>query len=145
MAIKKLPEILPQGYKPSSKEPYMNNNQLKYFELKLKSWESEILDGNRDAINNLESENWHEADFNDRVTVESGAALMLRKKDRERKLLDKIRQALQRIYNGEYGYCKETGDPIGLKRLEARPTAEYTIEAQEKHENYEKQHNEDED
>jgi DnaK suppressor protein len=137
---------LPHGYHPSEDEEYMNPLQVEYFRRKLIDLENEILNESRDTITNyLPEENWHEPDFNDRVTVEVSAAFVLRKGDRKRKYLDKIRQALERIKTGEYGYCKETGDKIGIKRLEARPTAEYTIEAQERHERYERQHNDDDD
>jgi DnaK suppressor protein len=135
--------MLEPNYRPSEDEEYMNPTQLEYFKQKLLALREEVHDESGSILSYLPEENWHEPDFNDRVTIDLGAAFVLRKGDRKRKYLDKINQALQRIEENEYGYCKETGDKIGLKRLEARPTAEYTIEAQEKHELYEKQHNED--
>lgn len=131
---------LPEGYVPSAKEEYMNSKQLEYFRNKLLTWKSELLNESRETLNHLKEENWHEADINDRATVETDAALELRTRDRYRKLIDKINAAIQRIDEGEYGYCEETGEEIGIKRLEARPIATLCIEAQERHEKYEKTH-----
>lgn len=132
--------ILPEGYKPSEKEEYMNPMQIEYFRAKLVAWKEELLTNSRDTLDHLKEENWHEPDLNDRATIETDTSFELRTRDRYRKLIDKIEEALQRIADGEYGYCEETGDEIGIKRLEARPVATLCIEAQERHENYEKQH-----
>ena len=134
---------LPKNYRPSEDETYMNDLQLEYFRLKLLALKDEILDKSRETICHLREENWNEPDFNDRATVETDTAFELRTRDRYRKLIDKIDEALVRIEKKEYGYCEETDEPIGLKRLDARPVATLCIEAQERHENYEKQHSED--
>lgn len=135
---------LPEGYKPSETEEYMNDNHLEYFRQKLDLWKKELLEESRETLDHLREENWNEPDLNDRASIESETALELRTRGRYKKLLDKIEDALQRIDDGSYGYCEETGEPIGLKRLEARPVATLCIEAQEKHEKYERQHNDDE-
>lgn len=132
--------ILPSGYTPSKKEEYMNPLQLEYFRQKLLEWKDSLLGESRDTLNHLKEENWNEPDFNDRASIETDTAFELRTRDRYRKLLDKIEEALLRIENKEYGYCEETGEPIGIKRLQARPIATLCIEAQEQHENYEKNH-----
>jgi DnaK suppressor protein len=134
---------LPAGYVPSENEPYMNDLQLEYFKRKLLAWKEELHNESRETMNHLREENWQEPDFNDRATVETDTAIELRTRDRYRKLLDKIDAALRRVEKGEYGYCEETGEPIGLKRLEARPVATLSIEAQERHESYERQHSDD--
>lgn len=131
---------LPDGYKPSLDEEYMNDKQVNYFKNKLESWKMELLGESIQTLNNLKEENWKESDLNDRASVESEAAFELRTRDRYRKLIDKIDMALKRIDDGSYGYCEETGEPIGIKRLEARPVATLCIEAQERHEKYERQH-----
>jgi DnaK suppressor protein len=136
---------LPEGYKPNAKEPYMNPMQLEYFRRKLISWKEELLKESMDTLHHLKEENWHEPDFNDRASVENDTSIELRTRDRYRKLIDKIEQALERIKDGEYGYCEETGEEIGIKRLEARPIATLTVEAQERHETYERQHSDDDD
>lgn len=139
-----MPEAkLPQGYKPTENEEYMNPMQLEYFKQKLLTWKTELLDESRETLDYLKQENWHEPDLNDRASVESEVSTELRTRDRYRKLINKIDYALDRIAQGEYGYCEETGENIGIKRLEARPIATLCISAQEKHENYERQHNED--
>ncbi|MDX2073729.1 MAG: RNA polymerase-binding protein DksA [Alphaproteobacteria bacterium] len=130
---------LPKGYKPTEKEEYMNKNQLEYFRQKLVAWRDELLAESQETIDNLKEENWREPDIADRASLETDAAVELRTRNRYLKLIGKIDAALQRIKDGEYGYCEETGDPIGLKRLEARPVATLTIEAQERHEKAEKQ------
>ncbi len=136
-----MPKIeLPDNYKPSEKEKYMNPLQIEYFSRKLNSWKEELLNNSRDTLTHLKEENWNEPDLNDRATIETDTGIELRTRDRYRKLIDKIDEALKRIEIGEYGYCEETGEEIGLKRLEARPIATLCIEAQERHENYEKQH-----
>jgi DnaK suppressor protein len=136
--------ILPSGYTPSSNEEYMNPLQLEYFKQKLLAWKGELLEESRETLHHLREENWNEPDLNDRASIETDTTIELRTRDRYRKLIDKIEEALKRIETGEYGYCEETGEAIGLKRLQARPIATLCIEAQERHENYEKQHTEDE-
>ena len=135
---------LPIGYKPSEAEEYMNPLHLEYFKLKLISWKDELLGNAQETLKHLQEENWQEADFNDRASVEVDTALELRTRDRYRKLLDKIDAALHKIETAEYGFCEETGDQIGIHLLEARPIANFSIEAQERHENYERQHSDDE-
>ena len=144
-AAEKLPQPveLPKGYKPSENEEYMSDQQLEYFKRKLFAWREELLDESRETLSHLKEENWHEPDANDRASVETEAALELRTRDRYRKLIDKIDAAIRRIDDGSYGYCEETGEEIGVKRLEARPIATLSIEAQERHENYEKTHIDD--
>lgn len=137
--------VLPEGYKPSNEEEYMNPIQQEYFKQKLISWRDELLQESQDTLTHLKEENWHEPDVNDRATVETDATLELRTRNRYRKLIDKIDAALRRIDEGNYGYCIETGEEIGLKRLEARAIATLTIEAQERHESYEKTHFDDDE
>ncbi len=134
---------LPQGYTPDSDKDYMSPMQLEYFRQKLLGWRAELLQESENTISHLKEENWQEPDINDRATLETDAALELRTRDRYRKLVNKIDSALSRIADGSYGYCDETGEEIGLSRLEARPIATLTIEAQEKHERLEKQHRDD--
>lgn len=130
---------LPKGYKPTEKEAYMNDKQLEYFKQKLLAWRTELLEESQETIDHLKEENWREPDLSDRASLETEAAVELRTRNRYLKLIGKIDAALKRIEEGEYGYCEETGDPIGIKRLEARPIATMTIEAQERHEKAEKQ------
>jgi DnaK suppressor protein len=132
------------NYKPSEKEEYMNANQLDYFKQKLLSWRAELIAESQETINNLKEENWQEPDLSDRASLETEAGVELRTRNRYLKLIGKIDAALRRIDDKTYGYCEETGDPIGLKRLEARPIATMTIEAQERHEKMEKQYIEEE-
>jgi len=132
--------ILPEGYKPSEDEEYMNPMQLEYFKAKLLNWRNSLLAESRETLNHLKEETWNESDLNDRASVETETTIELRTRDRYRKLIDKIESALERIHSGNYGYCEETGEAIGIKRLEARPVATLCIEAQERHENYEKTH-----
>ena len=134
---------LPEGYTPAPDEEYMSPMQLEYFRLKLLAWRSELLRESEDTISHLKEENWQEPDINDRATLETDAALELRTRDRYRKLVNKIDSALARIADGTYGYCDDTGEEIGLSRLEARPIATLTVEAQEKHERLEKQRRDD--
>ena len=134
---------LPKGYKPSEKEAYMNADQQEYFRRKLLGWKTELLTESAETLNHLKEENWNEPDLNDRATVETETSLELRTRDRYRKLIYKIDAALRRIEEGEYGYCEETGDPIGIKRLEARPIATLCIAAQERHEKMERQHSDE--
>ena len=129
---------LPPNYKPSKKEEYMNEMQLEYFKRKLLDWRSELMKGSATTLQDLKDNNINEADENDRASNETDQSLELRTRDRMRKLIKKINQALDRIENGTYGYCEETGEPIGLARLEARPVATLSIEAQERHERKEK-------
>lgn len=136
---------LPKGYAPSEKEEYMNEMHLEYFRRKLLDWKAELLGESRETLDHLKEENWQEPDVNDRATVEADTSLELRTRDRYRKLLDKIEEALARIDARNYGYCEETGEEIGLKRLDARPIATLSIEAQERHENYEKTHIDEKD
>ncbi|MGE3713920.1 MAG: RNA polymerase-binding protein DksA [Alphaproteobacteria bacterium] len=128
-----------KSYKPSAKEDYMNKKQLDYFRQKLLAWRAELLEESQETINSLKEENWREPDLSDRASLETEAGVELRTRNRYLKLIGKIDAALNRIENGEYGYCEVTGDPIGLKRLEARPIATMTVEAQERHEKMEKQ------
>ncbi len=130
---------LPKGYKPTEKEEYMNKFQLEYFRQKLVAWRDDLLAESQETINNLKEENWREPDLADRASLETDAAVELRTRNRYLKLIGKIDSALERIKEGEFGYCEESGDPIGIKRLEARPVATMTIEAQERHEKAEKQ------
>ena len=134
---------LPVNYKPSEKEEFMNPNQVEYFRQKLLRWRSELLDEANQTIANLSTESLHRPDQMDRAQIESNAALDLRTRDRERKLLQKIESALRRIEDGSYGYCDETGEPISLSRLEARPIAALSLHAQEMHERMERVHRDD--
>lgn len=126
------------AYKPSESEPYMNARQLRYFKEKLTAWREEILLGNRETISGMQENVAPIPDLVDRASSEADRALELRTRDRQRKLINKINAALRRIEIGEYGYCEETGEPIGLNRLEARPTATMCLEAQERHERKER-------
>ncbi len=135
---------LPEGYAPSEKEEYMSAMQLKYFKLKLLSWRETLLKESQETLNHLKEENWHEADIADRASLETEANVELRTRNRYLKLISKIDQALRRIEKGEYGFCEETGEEIGLGRLQARPIATMTIEAQERHEKLERQYADDE-
>jgi DnaK suppressor protein len=130
-------------YKPSDDEPFMNERQSAYFRRKLNAWKEELLRESRETISHLQDENHVLPDMADRASSETDRSLELRARDRQRKLITKIEAALQRINEGTYGYCEETGDPIGLKRLDARPIATLSIEAQERHERREKVHRDD--
>lgn len=132
--------VLPEGYKPNDSEEYMNEYQLEYFRQKLSNWKDELIEESRATLQHLQEDNWNEPDLNDRASLETETATELRTRDRYRKLIDKIEQALERVDTKEYGYCEDTGEEIGIKRLEARPVATLCIEAQERHETYEKQH-----
>lgn len=129
-----------KNYQPNEKEEYMNDNQLAYFREKLSTWRAELIAESQETINNLKEENWREPDLSDRASLETEAGVELRTRNRYLKLIGKIDAALRRIEDKTYGYCEETGDPIGIKRLEARPIATMTIEAQERHEKLEKQY-----
>ncbi len=131
--------VLPAGYKPTEKEPYMNPIMLEHFRKKLLEWKAEIIHESDVTLHDLQDEGGlQEPDIADRASVETEVALELRTRDRQRKLIGKIDEALERIQRGEYGYCEETGEPIGIKRLEARPIATLTVEAQERHERKER-------
>ncbi|MFT5218743.1 MAG: DnaK suppressor protein [Planctomycetota bacterium] len=134
---------LPEGYKPSLDEEYMSVKHIEYFRKKLLDWRAELVQESENTISHLKEENWQEPDINDRASLETDAALELRTRDRYRKLVNKIDLALSRIADGSYGFCDETGEEIGLFRLEARPIATLTVEAQEKHERLEKQRRDD--
>jgi DnaK suppressor protein len=134
---------LPEGYKPTENEEYMNPKQLEYFRKKLLQWKEELLSESMQTVEHLKEENWNEPDLNDRASIETETTFELRTRDRYRKLIDKIDAALIRIEKGNYGFCDDTGEPIGIKRLEARPIATLSIEAQERHERFEKSHNEE--
>ena len=134
---------LPASYRPSEAEPFMNERQRNYFRQKLLMWKDEILRQNRETLVSLYEESAQHADLADRATTEADRALELRARDRQRKLIAKINSALSRIDDGSYGYCAETGEPIGLKRLDARPIATLTVEAQERHERREKEYRDD--
>ena len=130
--------ILPPDYKPSKKEKYMNEKQLEYFRQKLEAWKKSLISQSEDTLEDLRQGGLNQPDDIDRAALETDKSLDLRTKDRARKLIVKINDALERIADGTYGYCEETGEPIGLDRLEARPIATLSIEAQERHERMEK-------
>lgn len=128
---------LPDGYRPSEDEPFMNERQRIYFRNKLIAWKEEILKSTVETLEHLQDSEQH-PDIADRASSETDRALELRARDRQRKLIAKIDAALQRIEDGSYGYCEDTGEPIGLRRLEARPIATLSLEAQERHERRER-------
>jgi len=134
---------LPKNYAPSEGEPFMNKRQKEYFRRKLETWKEDILRENRETLQHLQEESGHHPDVADRASNETERALELRTRDRQRKLVSKIESAMGRIEDGVYGYCEETGEPIGLKRLDARPVATLSIEAQERHERREKVYRDD--
>ena len=129
---------LPKNYKPTQKEKFMNAKMKEYFRQKLVSWKQNLLKESSQTLNNLQNENEAKPDITDRASEEIDRSFELRTRDRERKLINKVDAALQRIEDGSYGYCDETGDPISIKRLEARPVATLSLEAQEMHEKAEK-------
>lgn len=131
------------AYKPSDDEPFMNERQREYFRRKLLAWKEEILEESRETLAALQNENENHPDLADRASSETDRAIELRARDRQRKLIAKIEAALQRLDDGSYGYCEETGEPISLKRLDARPIATLSIEAQERHERREKVYRDD--
>lgn len=131
---------LPPDYRPSAKESFMNTQMLEYFRQKLLNWRSGLLNESNDTLQHLQEGGNLEPDFTDRASVETERSLELRTRDRARKLVTKIDEALERIDDGTYGYCQETNEPISLSRLEARPIATLSIEAQERHERMEKTH-----
>ena len=134
---------LPSGYIPSPREEYMNALQLEYFRQKLESWKTDLLKGSVYTLSHMKEETRNESDIADRASTETDRALELMTRERDRKLLHKITEALKRIQEGSYGFCEETGEPIGLARLEARPVATLSVEAQERRERSERFHHEE--
>jgi DnaK suppressor protein len=134
---------IPAGYRPSESEPFMNERQREYFRRKLMTWKDEILRESRETIQNLQAETTPFADLADRASTEAERQLELRTRDRQRKLISKIDSALRQLEDGSYGFCEETGEPISLKRLDARPIARLSIEAQERHERRERVYRDD--
>jgi DnaK suppressor protein len=135
--------ILDDLYRPDESEPFMNERQREYFRAKLLRWKDDILREARETLQHLQDENQNHPDLADRASSETDRAIELRARDRQRKLIAKIDAALLRIDGGTYGYCEETGEPIGLKRLDARPIATLSIEAQERHERRERVYRDD--
>ena len=131
---------IPRSYRPNEGEKFMNPVMIEYFRRKLQGWKEELLRDSNETIQDLQTESLHEADIADRASAETDRSLMLRTRDRERKLISKIDSALNRLDEGSYGYCEETMEPISLQRLEARPIATLSIEAQERHERMERTH-----
>jgi len=138
MATAKKKKTLPEDYRPSEDEPFMNDLQRAYFRRKLLNWRDEILRSTKETLQHLQDDSAQYADIADRATSETERSLELRARDRQRKLIAKIDAALERIEDGTYGYCEETGEPISLKRLDARPIATLSVEAQERHERRER-------
>ena len=136
-------KIIEDDYKPSDDEVFMNERHREYFRRKLLAWKEEILRESRDTLAALQSENENHPDFADRASSETDRSIELRARDRQRKLISKIDSALGRIEDGSYGYCIETGDPIALRRLDARPVATLSLEAQERHERRERIYRDD--
>ena len=130
--------ILPPDYKPSKDEEYMCEMQIEYFRQKLLAWKKSLVEQSEDTLEDLRQGGLNQPDDIDRAALETDKSLDLRTKDRARKLITKINEALERIADGTYGYCEETGEPIGIERLDARPIATLSIEAQERHERMEK-------
>ncbi|PRD41566.1 RNA polymerase-binding protein DksA [Phyllobacterium phragmitis] len=136
-------ELIDLDYRPTEDEPFMNERQKSYFRAKLVAWRNDILREARETLEALQQENANHPDIADRASSETDRAIELRARDRQRKLISKIDAALQRIDEGTYGFCEETGEPISLKRLDARPIATLSIEAQERHERREKVYRDD--
>ena len=134
---------LEESYKPTDDEPFMNERQKEYFRRKLLAWKEDILEESRETLIALQSENENHPDLADRASSETDRAIELRARDRQRKLIAKIEAAIERLDDGSYGYCEETGEPISIKRLDARPIATLSIEAQERHERREKVYRDD--
>jgi DnaK suppressor protein len=130
--------ILPPDYKPGDKEKFMNPVMLEYFRQKLLRWRAELLEESTETIKEMQEDNLQKPDIADRASAETDHALELRTRDRERKLISKINGALEKIEDASYGYCEETGEPISVQRLEARPIATLSLEAQERHERKER-------
>ena len=135
--------FLPDNYSPAEDEPFMNDRQTEYFRRKLLAWKSDIMEDSRDTVQGMKDQTRNIPDVADRASEETDRALELRTRDRERKLVAKIDSALRRIAEGEYGYCERTGEPISLKRLDARPIATMSLEAQESHDRRAKVHRDD--
>ncbi|UWQ93175.1 RNA polymerase-binding protein DksA [Aliisedimentitalea scapharcae] len=135
--------LLPDDYKPAENEPFMNKRQQEYFRRKLLDWKQDLMADSRDTIEGLQDGTRNIPDVADRASEETDRALELRTRDRQRKLVSKIDAALRRLDEGEFGYCEVTGEPISLKRLDARPIATMSLEAQERHERREKVHRDD--
>jgi len=135
--------MLPPDYRPSDDEEFMSPLQVEYFRQKLLRWRAELLADSAETLRSLQEESLLKPDLTDRATLETERAIELRTRDRERKLISKIDAALGRLEDGTYGYCEETDEPIGIRRLEARPIATLSIEAQERHERMERTHRED--
>ncbi|MEM1130929.1 MAG: RNA polymerase-binding protein DksA [Pseudomonadota bacterium] len=135
--------FLPDDYRPAEDEPFMNERQTEYFRRKLTNWKNDLLAESRDTIEGLQDSSRNIPDLADRASEETDRALELRTRDRQRKLVAKIDSALRRLDEGEYGYCEDSGEPISLKRLDARPIATLSLEAQERHERREKVHRDD--
>jgi len=134
---------LPPDYKPTDKEEFMSERMLEYFRRKLLDWRGELLSASNETLQHLQEGGTLEPDIADRASIETDRSLELRTRDRARKLVNKIDEALARIENGSYGFCEETAEPISLRRLEARPIATLSLEAQERHERMEKTHRDD--
>ena len=142
-SVTRMIPLLSPDYRPQDKEDFMNAMQQDYFRQKLLAWKQELLRESGETLNHLQEESLSEPDITDRASLETDRALELRTRDRERKLISKIDEALRRIEDGTYGFCEETGEPISLKRLEARPIATLSLEAQERHERMERTHRDD--
>jgi DnaK suppressor protein len=138
-----MPVKLSSKYRPTDKEPFMNKKQREYFRRRLLEWRDELLRESNVTLQHLQRDSIHAPDIADRASAETERSVELRTRDRERKLISKIDEALKRIEDGTYGYCEETGEPIGLRRLEARPIATLSLEAQERHERMEKIYRDD--
>ena len=136
-------QVEPSDYRPTEGEPFMNERQLEYFRQKLLDWKEDILRESRETLSHLQTDTENHPDLADRASSETDRSLELRTRDRQRKLISKIDEALRRIEDGSYGFCEETGEPIGLARLEARPIATLSLEAQERHERRERVHRDD--
>ncbi|TCD10945.1 RNA polymerase-binding protein DksA [Oricola cellulosilytica] len=134
---------MPADYTPAEDEPFMNDRQRTYFRTKLVAWKNDILREARETLDHMQADNSHHPDLADRASSETDRAIELRARDRQRKLINKIDLALKRLDDGTYGYCEETGEPIGVKRLDARPIATLSLEAQERHERREKVYRDD--
>jgi DnaK suppressor protein len=130
-------------YRPTEDEEFMNERQLEYFKQKLLNWKEDILRESRETLSHLQTDTENHPDIADRASSETDRALELRTRDRQRKLISKIDEAMRRIEDGSYGYCEETGEPIGVARLDARPIATLSLEAQERHERRERVHRDD--
>jgi DnaK suppressor protein len=138
-----MPVLKQKKYRPTEKEPFMSDRQRDYFRVKLMAWREDILKEARETLQHLQDENQNHSDLADRASSETDRAIELRARDRQRKLISKIDAALARIDEGTYGFCEETGEPIALRRLEARPIATLSLEAQERHERRERIYRDD--